>query len=130
MNRIKKIFDLRGLNAKVLILSFMLNLGLTLLLFTIVAGLVRQSGGWAEGVDIILMLGMFFICGLVGFGVTLLARDGRGASYGVLGAIGGFILVTVLMFQSGLLAVLVALTALLGGYNGGMLGESMRAGRR
>jgi len=130
MNRIIKLFDLRGLKTWILILSFGLNLGLTFLLFTIVGNWLRQSGGSAEGVDIILMLGMFIISAFIGFGVTLQARDGRGPSYGVLGALGGFMVVTVLMFQSGLLAVLVALTALLGGYNGGVLGEKSRVGRR
>lgn len=130
MNRIKKLFDLRGLKIRLLILSFGLNLGLTLLLFTIVGAWLRQQGGSAEGADIILMLGVFVISALVGFGVALLARDGRRASYGVLGALGGFMVVTILMYQSGLLAVLVALTALLGGFNGAMLGENSRAGRR
>jgi len=71
------------------------------------------------------MLGEIVISGLIGFGVTLLARDRRGPSYGLLRAINAFVLVIILMYQSGFLALIVGLTALLGGYNGGGCWESV-----
>lgn len=130
MDRLKELFDLRGLKVWMLVLGFALNLILTFLLFTGLAAWLNQRGGWTQGVDLSLMLGEIFISGLIGFGVTLLARDRRGPSYGLLRAIDAFVLVIILMYQSGFLALIVGLTALLGGYNGGMLGERVIIGRQ
>jgi hypothetical protein len=125
-----KLLDPRGLKPWLLVVAFGLNLLLMFLFFTAVASWLTQMGDWAQGIDILLMLGALLIAGGIAFGVTLLAKDRRGPGYGVLGAIGSFVLVIIMMYQSGLLALLVGLTALLGGYNGGMLGERVLMNRR
>ncbi len=127
--RFLNLFDLRKVKPWILIVAFGLNLLLSFLFLTVVAAWLGEMENWAQGVDIMLMLGELLIGGTIGFSATLLAKDHRGPSYGVLGAIGGFVLVIIFTYQSGLLSLLVALTALLGGYNGGMLGERVLISR-
>jgi uncharacterized membrane protein len=129
MNFLAKLVNLRGLKIWILILAMVVNLALTALLFSGVGMWLSQSGGWSDGMDIVLMLGEFLVCALIGFAVALIVRDRRGPSYAVWGAIASFVLVIILMYQSGLLALLVALMALLGGYNGGMLGARININR-
>jgi len=123
MNWIIDLFDLRGLKAWMLVLGFGLDLLFSFLFFSSLANWLNQRGGWLSGTDLALMLGVFLICGLVALGVTLLARDGSGTRYGLISAFGAFFLVLVLFSQSVFLALIIGLTGLLGGYNGGMLGE-------
>ncbi len=130
MRFLSKLFDLRGLQVWILVLAIILNFGLTSLFFTGVTYWLNQQGGVADSLDIVLMLGEFLLCGLIGFGVALISFDHRGPSYAVWGGISSFILVIVLMYQSGLLALLVGLTGLLGAYNGGTLGERANMNRK
>ncbi|MCB2209576.1 hypothetical protein KQH62_01665 [bacterium] len=129
MNFLAKLVNLRGLKVWVLLLTMLVSLGVTGLLFAGVGFWMSRNGGWSEGMDITLMLGQFLDSALIGFAVTFIAHDRRGPSYAVWGAIASFVLVIILMYQSGLLALLVALMALLGGYNGGMLGARMNLTR-
>jgi len=130
MNWIINLFDLRGLKAWMLVLGFGLDLVLSFLLFSALANWLNQRGGWQSGIDLVLMLGQFLICGLVALGITLLARDGHGPRYGLIGAFGAFFLVLVLFSQSLFLAFIIGLTGLLGGYNGGLLGERITSSQR
>jgi hypothetical protein len=84
----------------------------------------------SDGTDIALMLGMFLLSALIGFGVAYLSRSERGMSYAVWGAIGSFAMASVLLYEAGLLAFLVAMMALMGGYNGGLLGQRLSLNRK
>lgn len=130
MKFLMKVLDPRGLKLWIVILAMILNLVLTGLFFMAVNSVLVQQGGVFDGLDTALMLGEFIITILIGYGIALLANDRRGPTYGVYGAIVSLIMITVIMYQSGLLAVLVAAIALLGGYNGGMLGERTNLNRR
>ena len=127
MNWIINLFDLRGLKPWMLVLGFGLDLVLSFILFSGLANWLNQQGGWRSGTDLGLMLGQFLICGVVALGVTLLARDGHGPRYGLISAFGAFFLALVLFSQSLFLALIIGLSGLLGGYNGGLLGERMIA---
>ena len=77
-----------------------------------------------------MMLGIFLGALLIAFVMSAIAKDGRGVTYGVYGGIAGLILVVILLRQSGfLLPALVGLMAILGGFNGGSLGEGFRRAR-
>lgn len=130
MNFLLKLFDPRGLKLWIVILAMVINLTLTGLFFMAVNAVLIQQGGAFDGLDIALMLGEFMIAILIGYSIALLANDQRGPTYGVYGAIVSLIVITVIMYQSGLLTVLVAAIALLGGYNGGMIGERTNLNRR
>jgi hypothetical protein len=51
-------------------------------------------------------------------------------SYAVWGAIGSFAMASVLLYEAGLLAFLVATMALMGGYNGGLVGQRLSLNRK
>ena len=125
MNFLVNLFDLRGLKFWIVALAVGLNLVLTGLFFVGMNALLAQQGGWANGMDIFLMLGVFVLSALIGFGFAYLTKSARGVSYAVWGAIGSFMMTTVLLYEAGILAFLVAVMALLGGYNGGVVGQRL-----
>lgn len=129
MNFLMSIFDLRGLKIWRIIVALVLNLIVMSLFFVGLNALLIRQGGWADGMDISLMLWVFLVSGLLGFAIAFFTRAERGISYAAWGSIGSFAVVTVLMFEAGLLALLVALMALMGGYNGGLIGQRLRQKR-
>ncbi|MBG0787334.1 MAG: hypothetical protein H0S79_19765 [Anaerolineaceae bacterium] len=129
MNFLMSLFDLRGLKIWRIIVALVLNLIVMSLFFVGLNALLIQQGGWGDGMDISLMLWVFLVSGLLGFGIAFLTRVERGVSYAVWGSIGSFAVVTVLMLEAGLLALLVALMALMGGYNGALIGQRLRQKR-
>lgn len=130
MKFLMKLLDPRGLKLWIVLLAMILNLALTLVLFMAVDSVLMQRGGEMNGLDTTLMLGEFLITILIGFGIALLANDQRGLTYGVYGAIPSFVAIVIIMFRSGLLAVMVGAMALLGGYNGGMIGARINFNRQ
>jgi len=59
--------------------------------------------------------------------MSQLAADGRGVTYGGYGGLAGLVLSALRIWSSSLLlAALVGLVCVLGGYNGGMLGKGVR----
>jgi hypothetical protein len=130
MKFLSKLFDLRGLKVWTLILAMAANLALTAALFAGVTQWINRQGGVTDSVDVILMLGEFLVCGLVGYAIAYFVRDMRGPSYAVWGGLVSFVLVIVLTYRSGILALLVALTGLLGAYNGGMVGARANMNRK
>lgn len=129
MNFLMNLFDLRGLKFRIVALAIGLNLVLTSLFFVGINALLTQRGGWTNGIDILLMLGVFVLSALIGFGFAYLTKSARGVSYAVWGAIGSFMMTTVLLYETGILAFLVAVMALLGGYNGGVVGQRLNLNR-
>jgi len=84
-------------------------------------------GDLMTGIDTTLMLGMFLVSLMIGFVMSQIAADGRGVTYGVYGGLAGLVLSALRIWSSSLLlAALVGLVCVLGGYNGGMLGEGVR----
>lgn len=80
--------------------------------------------------DVAMILGVFLGSAVIGFIITLITNDGHGPTYGIYGGLAGFITVVVLVFMSSaMLAALVGMTSVLGGFNGGMLGEALRFSR-
>lgn len=130
MKFLMKLLDPRGLKLWIVLLAMILNLALTLVLFMAVDSVLMQRGGEMNGLDTTLMLGEFLVTILIGFGIALLANDQRGLTYGVYGAIPSFVAIVIIMFRSGLLAVMVGAMALLGGYNGGMIGARINFNRQ
>jgi hypothetical protein len=130
MKFLTKLFDLRGLKAWPLAIAMFVNSLLTAALFMGTAQWINRQGGATDGADVILMLGEFLVCGLVGFGIAYFVKDKRGLSYAVWGGLASFVLVIIMTYRSGILALLVALTGLLGAYNGGMMGARANIKRK
>ena len=129
MRLLSKLLDLRGLKVWFLVLAIVLNAGFSVLFFAGVNYWLSQDTAITDSLDLVLMLGEFLVCGLVAFGIAYLAPDLRGPSYAVWGGIASFVVVVIFMYRSGLLALLVGLTALLGAYNGGMLAVRIKMNR-
>ena len=102
------------------------NVAWALSFFSLVDSLVLRYGDRMTGVDTTLMLGIFLGSLTIGYIVAWIAKDRRGLTYGIYGGLAGLIVIVLMTWKSGLLAVLVGLMAVFGGYNGGSLGEMMR----
>lgn len=126
MQRPSSPFDLRGTKIAFILLSMAANVALSLLFFSLMDWLMLQYGDQVTGIDTTLMLGIFLGSLLIGFLMSLFAKDGRGIAYGVYGGLAGLVVIVLMTWKSGLLAALVGLMAVLGGYNGGSLGEGYR----
>ena len=120
-------FDIRGTKVVYLILAVIANLAFALAFFSFVDWLLLNYGEAVTGVDTTLMLGLFMGALLIAFLISFLAKDNRGITYGLFGSLGGFVLALVRVWNSSiLLAILVGLMSVMGGFNGGLLGENFR----
>ncbi len=120
-------FDPRGTKIAFLVLSAVLNIAVGLAFFSLVDWLMLTYGNLMSGIDTTLMLGMFLASLMIGYIMSQVAADGKGMTYGVYGGLAGLVLSVLRIWRSSLLlAALVGLVCVLGGYNGGMLGEGVR----
>jgi len=110
-----------------LVLAAAANIAAALAFFSLVDWLMLTYGDLMTGIDTTLMLGMFLSSLMIGYLMSQLAADGRGVTYGVYGGLAGLVLSALRIWSSSLLlAALVGLVCVLGGYNGGMLGKGVR----
>lgn len=129
-SRLQLIFDPRGTKTAFLLLSMAAQVAWVLAFFSIVDSLVLRMGESLNGVDTTLMLGIFLGEAVIGYFISSLAKDRRGMTYGVYGGLAALLVIVLMTWRSGLLALLVGLMAVLGGYNGGFLAEMMRISRQ
>jgi len=117
----REVFDLRGLNywliCSVLGWNLLLDFGLLILSFQVLG--VQKIG--VQLIQIALIAGAFLGSAFGGYVAGRMAGDGRGPAYGVYGSLSGVLLLLyVLVPSGGLLGFIVALSAILGGLNGGL----------
>ena len=120
----RAIFNLRGLNYWLIgsVIGWNLIADFMLLIFSFQVLRIEQRG--IQFLQIVLIIGVFSFALLGGFVAGRIAGDGRGPAYGVYGSLSGVLLVLyVLVPSGGLMGVIVALSAALGGLNGGLLGS-------
>jgi|AMWB02.1.fsa_nt_gi hypothetical protein len=129
-SRLQLIFDPRGTKTAFLLLSMAAQVAWVLAFFSIIDSLVLRMGESLNGVDTTLMLGIFLGEAVIGYFISSLAKDRRGMTYGVYGGLAALLVIVLMTWRSGLLALLVGLMAVLGGYNGGFLAEMMRISRQ
>ena len=67
------------------------------------------------------MITEFIGSSLIGWCCGWLAFDERGATYGVIGAVGSVLMILLTLLASGWIAILLAIAALAGGFNGGTI---------
>ena len=123
----KQIFDLRGTNLWLIGASLGWNAIWT---FVTLFVAYRALGGSESAVSIVqlgLMLSEFVGPFLSGWLTGRLAADGRGPTYGVVGSLSSVVLILIVLLPSGILGLLVAVVALAGGLNGGLLSQGRRA---
>lgn len=125
--KLLKLLDVRGTKYAFLGLSVVANIAWGLIFFSGIDWAVANYPDLVSGLDVTMMLGIFLGSLFIAFIIASIAKDGRGATYGIYGGLAGLILVVVLLRQSGLLLpALVGLMAVLGGFNGGTLAEGYR----
>jgi hypothetical protein len=79
------------------------------------------SSGTIETVQVGLLLSEFIGPFIIGWFCGWLAFDDRGATYGVIGALESVFMILLTLLASGGVAILLSITSLAGGFNGGAL---------
>lgn len=130
MQKYLKLLDFRKTRYAWLFLAMLANVAWVISFLRVLEKSYLTNSGWASGSDVAMLLGVFLGGVFIAFIITLLAKDGRGPTYGIYGGLAGLVTVVILVFSSPLLAGLVGLTSLLGGFNGGTLAEGLRFSRQ
>ena len=120
MNR-KSLFDLRGANGWIIALAVAANLLWSFFTLIIAFYILDVSGGTIETVQVGLLLSEFIGPFIIGWFCGWLAFDDRGATYGVVGALGSVLIILLTLLASGVIAILLSIAALAGGFNGGAI---------
>ena len=120
MNR-KSIFDIRGANGWIIALGVAANLLWSFFTFVLAFYILDVRGESIESVQVGLLLSEFIGPSIIGWFCGWLAFDDRGATYGMLGALGSVFMILLTLLASGGIAILLSIAALTGGFNGGAL---------
>ena len=120
MNR-KSIFDVRGANGWMDALAIAANLLWSFFTLIVAFYILDVSGGTIEAVQVGLLISEFIGPFLIGWFCGWLAFDDRGATYGVVGALGSVLIILLTLLASGVIAVLLSIASLAGGFNGGAI---------
>ena len=120
MNR-KSLFDVRGANGWIIALGVAANLLWSFFTLIIAFYILDVSGGTIDTVQVGLLLSEFIGPFIIGWFCGWLAFDDRGATYGVVGALGSVLMILFTLLASGLIAILLSIAALAGGFNGGAI---------
>ena len=118
---IREIFNLKGTNYWYIGNSVGLNILWTGITLVTSYYFLEKSPETAILIQIGLMMSFFLGPLLAGFLTGLLASDGRGLTYGVIGSLGSAAFALFMILPTGgILGVMLALIALAGGLNGGL----------
>jgi hypothetical protein len=121
----KQLFNLRGTNLWLIAAGVGWNAiwsFVTLFVGYRVLGLTSAVSAVQLGLMVSAFVGPF----LGGWLTGRMAADGRGPTYGVIGSLGSVGLILVTILPTGILGLLVAIVALAGGLNGGLLSGDRR----
>jgi hypothetical protein len=115
----KSLFDIRSTNAWILVLSIAANLVWSFFALIFIFGILN-AGKMEPGLGQAMLLLVEFIGpAFIGWFCGWLAFDDRGATYGLVGALGSVFMILLYLLASGGIAILLSVAALAGGFNGG-----------
>jgi hypothetical protein len=117
----KPLLDIRGANGWIIALGVAANLLWSFFTLIIAFYILDVSGGTIETVQVGLLLSEFIGPLIIGWFCGWLAFDDRGATYGVVGALGSVLIILLTLLASGVIAILLSIAALAGGFNGGAI---------
>ena len=117
----KSIFDVRGANGWIIALAIAANLLWSFFTLIVAFYILDVSGGSIETVQVGLLISEFIGPFLIGWFCGWLAFDDRGATYGVVGALGSVFMILLTLLASGVLAIMLSIASLAGGFNGGSI---------
>jgi hypothetical protein len=115
------LFDVQGANGWIIALAIVANLFWSFIVLIFAFYILDVSGGTIETVQAGLFIGEFIGSFLIGGFCGWLAFDDRGATYGVVGALGSVFMILLTLLASGAIAILLSIAALAGGFNGGAI---------
>jgi len=117
----KFLFDIRSTNTWILAMSIAANL-LWSFFTLLIAFYITDMGKADTGlVPVGLLLSEFIGPLIIGWYCGWLAFDDRGATYGLIGALGSVLILLITLLASGGTAILLSIAALAGGFNGGAI---------
>ncbi len=117
----KSFLDFRGTNGWILALGVAANLVWSFFTLLIAFYLLDVSGEAIDAVQVGLLISEFIGPLGIGWFCGWLAFDDRGATYGLIGALGSVFMILLYLLTSGGIAILFSIAALAGGFNGGAL---------
>jgi hypothetical protein len=117
----KPFLDIRGANGWIIALAIAANLLWSFFTLIIAFYILDVSGRSIETVQVGLLLSAFIGPFIIGWFCGWLAFDDRGATYGVVGALGSVFMILFTLLASGVIAILLSIAALAGGFNGGAI---------
>jgi hypothetical protein len=117
----KSLFDIRSANAWIIALGVAANLLWSFFTLIIAFYALDVSGGTIGRVQVGLLISEFIGPLIIGWFCGWLAFDDRGATYGVMGALGSVFMILLTLLASGGIAILLSIVALAGGFNGGAI---------
>ena len=124
----KSLVNLSGLNYWLIASGIGLNLIFTYLAILLTFAGLNVGPQAVEGTQLILMALIFLSNLLTGWLIGWMADDNRGPTYGLLSSLSSVGLIVTIILPAGILGILLAVVALAGGINGGVL--SMRRQKR
>ena len=113
--------DIRAANGWILVTSVAANLVWTL--FSLMIGYYFLGDGDQDVLllQVAILLSSFIGPFVIGWICGWLAFDDRGPTYGVFGALGSVVIILATFLAIGGVAILLSISALAGGFNGGLL---------
>jgi hypothetical protein len=127
--RWNRLFNLQGLNYWLVAAGVGANL-IWMFLTLLVAYIGVASGAhMTTPVQLGVLLSAFGGPFLIGFGLSRMAGDGRGPTYGLVSSLSALALAVIVLVPTGVLGVMVAFVILAGGLNGGLVGERRQSRR-
>lgn len=118
---INRLFNLKGLNFWLLGTAIGFNLFWALLVVVFGYAVINQNRINRDFIQASMLVACFAGPFLIGWIVAKMAADLRGPSYGLIGSFGGLIPIVVVLVPGGLFGIIVAFSAVLGGFNGGLM---------
>jgi hypothetical protein len=117
----KSLVNFSGLNYWLLASGIGLNLIFTFIIIFLSFDSLTTNPQAPELIQIGLMVAIFFSTFLTGWLLGRMADDNRGPTYGLIGSLGSVGLIIPLLLPAGILGFLLAVVALAGGLNGGIM---------
>ena len=117
----KSLLDVRGTNGWILAMGVAANLVWSFFTLVIAFYSLDVSGSAIDSVQVGLLISEFIGPLVIGWFCGWLAFDDRGATYGIVGALGSVFIILLTLLASGGIAILLSVAALAGGFNGGAL---------
>jgi hypothetical protein len=117
----KSLVNLSGLNYWLIASGIGLNLIFTFLAIFLSFYGLRVEPQAVEGTQLVLMAIIFLSNLLTGWLIGWMADDNRGPAYGLMSSLSSVGLIVTVILPTGILGILLAVVALAGGINGGVL---------